>query len=66
MEHTNLPNLPGILMLLDFCKAFDSIEWPFITKTLDHFNFGNDIKRWVKIFYTNIESAVQNNGFITN
>ena len=37
-----------------------------IMRTLDYFKFGSDIKRWVKIFYTNIESAVQNNGFITN
>ena len=35
-------------------------------KTLDYFNFGNDIKRWVNTFYTNIESAVLNNGFTTN
>ena len=35
-------------------------------KTLDYFNFGSDIKRWVNIFYTNIESTVINNGFITN
>ena len=35
-------------------------------KTLDHLNFGRGIKRWVNIFYTNIESAVQNNGFITS
>ena len=66
MEYTSLQNLPGILTSLDFRKAFDSIEWPFIMKTLDHFNFGSDIKRWIKIFYTNTESAVQNNGFITS
>jgi len=58
MEYTSLQNLPGILTSLDFRKAFDSIEWPFIMKTLDDFNFGGDIKRWIKIFYTNIESAV--------
>ena len=66
MDYTSLQNLPGILMSLDFRKAFDSIEWPFIMKTPDHLNFGRGIKRWVNIFYTNIESAVQNNGFITS
>ena len=66
MEYMNLQNLSGILTSLDFRKAFDSIKWPFITKTLDYFNFGSDIERWIKIFYTNIESAVPNNGFITN
>ena len=65
MEYTSLQNLPGILRSLDFRKAFDSIEWPFIMKTLDHLIFlGSDIKRWIKIFYTNTESAVQNNRFI--
>lgn len=58
MEYTNLQKLPGILISLDFRKAFDSIEWPFIMRTLDYFNFCSDIKRWIKIFYTNIESAV--------
>ena len=66
MEYTSLQNLPGIRTSLDFRKAFDSIEWPFIMKTLDHFNFCSDIKRWIKIFYTNTEIAVQNNGFITS
>ena len=35
-------------------------------KTLDYFNFGTDVKRWVSTFYTNIESAVLNNGFGTD
>ena len=35
-------------------------------KTLDHLNFGRGFKHWVNILYTNIESAVQNNGFKTN
>ena len=36
-------------------------------RTPDYSNFGCAIKHGVKIFYTNIESAVQNNGlFITN
>ena len=34
--------------------------------TLDSFNFGTNIKRWVCTFYTNVESAVLNNGYLTN
>jgi len=34
--------------------------------TLDIFNFGTRIKWWISTFYTNIESAVINNGFTTN
>ena len=66
MEYPKLQKIPGILVSLDFRKAFDSIEWPFIMKTLDYFNFGSDIKRWVSTFYTNTESTVLNNGFATN
>jgi len=37
----------------------------FIAKTLNYFNFGRDIKRWVSTFYSNIESTVVNNGYTT-
>ena len=43
MEHTKLHNLPGILVSLDFKKAFDSLEWGFIMNTLRVFNFGTSI-----------------------
>ena len=43
MEYTKVQNIPGILLSLDFRKAFDSLEWPFIMKTLDYFNFGTDV-----------------------
>ena len=66
MEYTTVQNIPGILLSLDFRKAFDSLEWPFIMKTLDYFNFGTELKKWVSTFYTNIESAVLNNGFATD
>ena len=66
IETTKSLNLSGILTSLDFRKAFDSLEWPFIMKTLDYFNFGCGIKRWVNTFYSNIESTVINNGFRTN
>ena len=65
MEYTKAHDIPGILVSLDFRKAFDSLEWPFITRTLDTFNFGTSIKKWVCTFYTNIESAALNNGFLT-
>ena len=66
MEYTKVHNIPGILIALDFKKAFDSLEWAYIMNTLDAFNFGTSIKRCISTFYTNIESAVINNGFLTN
>ena len=45
MEHTKLQNIPGILVSLDFEKAFDSLEWEFKMKTLDAFSFMTSIKQ---------------------
>ena len=53
------------LISLDFNKAFDSLEWPLIIKVLTTFNFGMSLRKWVTVFYSNIESAVINNGFAT-
>jgi len=35
LEQTKLKNIPGILLLLDFRKAFDTIKWSFIQNTLN-------------------------------
>jgi len=66
MEYTMVEKKGGILVSLDFKKAFDTLEWQFVKKILQLFNFSENVKKWVRIFYANIESAVMNNGFATN
>ena len=66
LDLTKDQNIPGILVALDFRKAFDSLELPFIMRILDAFNFGSSIKRLISTFYTNIESAILNNGYTMN
>ena len=34
MTYANTEQLPGLLLFVDFEKAFDSVEWNFIEKTL--------------------------------
>ena len=65
LEQTKLQNVPGILLQLDFRKAFDTVEWPVIQQTLSKFNFGDSLKRWVQTFYCNAESSILNNGITT-
>ena len=49
---------PGMLLLIDFEKAFDSVAWSFIKKSLLYFNFKDDIIKWLETFYKNIKSTV--------
>ena len=37
INYTANTNIPGLILLLDFKKAFDTLEWPFIEKTLQHY-----------------------------
>ena len=66
MEQTQVNNTPGILISADFKKAFDSLEWSCTQSALKKFNFGDGLRKWIEIFYTDIESAVLNNGFAAN
>ena len=62
MEQTRKLNLSGILLSLDFQKGFDTLEWSCIHHVLKLYNFGDSLRNWVKVFYTDIESAILNNG----
>ena len=66
INFTEDENRPGLLLFIDFEKAFDSLEWHFIGKSLMHFNFGPSMIRWVKLFCSNIRSSVQNNGWVSH
>ena len=62
IEHTNLTGKKGIALFLDFKKAFDSIEWPYLKAAINILNFGPDILNWISIFYNDVSSCVLNNG----
>ena len=58
-------NENGILLFLDFEKAFDSVEWNFLFKTLTKFNFGENFITWMQILYNNPIFRVKNNEWIS-
>lgn len=62
IEYCKLTNTSGLILTIDFEKAFDSLEWDFLFKTLQNMNFGESFIRWIKLFYYNIESCISNNG----
>jgi len=63
---TKQKNLPGAAIFLDFEKAFDTIEWIYLQKCLEVFNFGPQLRQWIRVFYSNISSCVLNNGLPVN
>ena len=66
MDFTAKENIPGLLLFIDFKKAFDSVEWEFLIESLKMFDFGRDFLQWVKTFYNSIQSCVVNNGVSSN
>ena len=58
INYTAVKKIPGLLLFLDFEKAFDTLELPFIQKTLISFGFGPSIVQWFKTFYITTLKAV--------
>lgn len=63
---TDTLNIPGLLLMVHFEKAFDSVSWDFILQVLNFFNFGESLKQWVRVFYNDISSSVIQNGFLSD
>ena len=50
-----------VLMLIDFEKAFNTVNHNFMISVLQKFNFGLSFINWVRTFYNGISSCVMNN-----
>ena len=62
IDQTDNYNIPGLMLFIDFKKAFDTLEWSFLQKALQHFNFGPDFTKWVSTIYNIPTSVIVNNG----
>ena len=51
INYANIKQIPGLLLFIDF------------EKTLNYYNFGSSLVAWIRLFYTDISSCVQNNGW---
>ena len=66
MHYLETKKQPGLLLCLDFEKAFDTLDWKFMLKVLRSYNIGNSFCRWIETFYKNIKSTVIVNGQCTH
>lgn len=55
-------NKPGLLVSIDFEKAFDSISWSYMHTVLQTFGFKEDFCQWISAFYSDIKASVIVNG----
>ena len=65
ISQTEVQDKPGMVLLLDFEKAFDSVSWNYIIKVLQFLNFGDYFIHLVKIIPANIKLCVIQHGFFS-
>ena len=66
MQYTEENNIPGLLLSVDFEKAFDSVSWSFIYKVMEFFGFGKSIISWIKTFNNNVKLSVNQCGNLSS
>ena len=58
-------NLPGILVGIDFAKAFDTISKTFIQNSLKHYGFGENFNKWIGTLLNETVSCINHYGWIS-
>ena len=62
LEYVKNNNKSGLLLLVDFEKAFDSISFKFIEKCLVFFDFPPDLIKWVNLLLNNFQASINHCG----
>ena len=66
MQFVDENNIPGLLLLIDFEKAFDSLSWSFLREVLSYFNFGPSTIQWIFTFYDNTQVTINQGGNLSS
>ena len=64
-QYAKEKNLPGMILHIDFEKAFDSVSYRMIDSTLETFGFGEYYREWITILLKDFEACVKNSGNIS-
>jgi hypothetical protein len=65
IDYADIYKIEGAIIFVDFTKVFGSLEWNFMLNTLKHFGFNESFINWVKTLYTDIQTCVMNNGWVS-
>ena len=66
MQFVDEKNIPGLLLLIDFEKAYDSLSWSFMKNVLKSFNFGPSIIKWISTFYNKTQVVINQGGNLSS
>lgn len=62
IDQVNISQTTGLLLAIDYAKAFDTIRWSLIYKALEVFGFGEFISTAVTLLFQDIKTRVYNAG----
>ena len=66
IDHCTTYHKRGLILISDFAKAFDTIEWPFINQIFQFLNFGEAFCEYLKLLQTDSYSRIGENGFLSD
>ena len=64
-DYNDMLDKSGLLLMIGFKKAFDSLEWSFLFKSLKLFYFELSFIKWINTIYTLPEACIKNNGYFS-
>ena len=62
IDDAYLNNKKGIILSVDFEKAFDSVSFSFMEKVIELAGFGPRLRKWVRILLSNFRSHINHAG----
>ena len=70
LTRTKNEDIGGLLLLCDWSKAYDSIDWSYMHEIIRSYGFGEQFRKWINILYPLQTSArcyarVQINGILS-
>ena len=65
IDKLEIEDKQGLLISVDFYKAFDTTEWSLIQKAFTFFNFPEYKIKWIEIIYSKIHCRIINNGHLS-
>ena len=65
IQYVESENIPALMITIDFEKCFDTISFNAIKGVLHFFNFGECFIDYVMLLYTNFQTNILQNGYLS-